>query len=214
MKVLALDTSAEFASIAALENGHLTEVLIHSRDGFGHCIFQQVELLLARLGWRVDDIDCFGAAAGPGSFTGVRVALSAIKGLAEAAGKPMVAVSNLQALAAFGDAPLRAPLLDARRGEIYAGLYAANLEPIQPEAVVRFPDWLPTVPAEAQFVVADSVPFESFLPRVPLQAPRALASAVARITQTRYLRGQAQDPAATGANYVRRPDAELKWTGG
>lgn len=211
MRILALDTSAEFASIAALEDSHLTEVLIHSRDGFGHHIFQQVESLLAKLGWRVDDIDCFGAAAGPGSFTGVRVALSAIKGLAEAAGKPMVAVSNLQALAAFGDAPLRAPLLDARRGEIYAGLYDANLQLVQPEVVARFQDWLPTVPAEAQFIVADPLPFESSLPREPLQAPRALASAVAHIARTRFLNGQAQDPAATDANYVRRADAELKW---
>jgi len=211
VKILALDTSAEFASIAALEDNHLTEVLIHSRDGFGHHIFQQIEALLAKLGWRVDDVDCFGAAAGPGSFTGVRVALSAIKGLAEAAGKPMVAVSNLQALAAFGDAPLRAPLLDARRGEIYAGLYDANLQRVQPEVVARFQDWLPTVPAEAQFIVADPLPFESFLPREPLQAPRAIASAVARIARTCHLNGHAQDPAATDANYVRRADAELKW---
>ncbi|MBL8292305.1 MAG: tRNA (adenosine(37)-N6)-threonylcarbamoyltransferase complex dimerization subunit type 1 TsaB [Bryobacterales bacterium] len=211
MKILALDTSAEFASIAALDGDHLTEVLIHSRDGFGHHIFQQVESLLGKLGWRVDDIDCFGAAAGPGSFTGVRVALSAIKGLAEAAGKPMVAVSNLQALAAFGDAPLRAPLLDARRGEIYAGLYDASLQLVQPEVVARFQDWLPTVPGDAQFIVADPLPFESSLPREPLHAPRALASAVAHIARTRFLNGQAQDPAATDANYVRRADAELKW---
>lgn len=211
MKILALDTSAEFASIAALEDDHVTELMIHSRDGFGHHIFQQIESLLGKLGWRVDDIDCFAAAAGPGSFTGVRVALSAIKGLAEAAGKPMVAVSNLQALAAFGDAPLRAPLLDARRGEIYGGLYNANLEVVQPERVARFQDWLATVPADAQFIVADPLPFESFLPREPVLAPRAIASAVARIARKRYLNGQAQDPAATDANYVRRADAELKW---
>src|SRR5258708_5915717 len=52
---------------------------------------------------------------GPGSFTGVRVGLACVKGLAEAAGKPVVAVSNLKALAAFGAGPLRATILDARR---------------------------------------------------------------------------------------------------
>lgn len=211
MKVLALDTSAEFASIAALEDDHITEVMIHSRDGFGHHIFQQIEALLGKLGWRADDIDCFAAAAGPGSFTGVRVALSAIKGLAEGAGRPMVAVSNLQALAAFGDAPLRAPLLDARRGEIYGGVYDANLKAVQPEVVARFQDWLATVPADAQFVVADALPFESFLPREAVMAPRAIASAVARIARKRLLEGAAEDPAVTDANYVRRADAELKW---
>ena len=73
-------------------------------------------------------MDCFAAASGPGSFTGVRVGLAAVKGLAEAAGKRVVAVSNLRALAFFGSAPLRATVIDARRGEVYAALYNSRLD--------------------------------------------------------------------------------------
>ncbi len=70
-------------------------------------------------------VDCFAAASGPGSFTGVRVGLACVKGLAEALGKPAVAVSNLRAIASFGTAPWRAVVLDARRGEIYGAVYDA-----------------------------------------------------------------------------------------
>ena len=57
---------------------------------------------------KLADVDCFAAASGPGTFTGVRVALACVKGLAEAMGRPAVAVSNLQAVARYGTAPLRA----------------------------------------------------------------------------------------------------------
>jgi tRNA threonylcarbamoyladenosine biosynthesis protein TsaB len=212
VKLLALDTSSEFASIAALGGDEETEALLHSSDGFAHVLFEQLERLLERLGWRIGEVDCFAAAAGPGSFTGVRVALSAMKGLAEATGRPMVAVSNLEAMAAFGDAPLRAPVLDARRGEIYGAVYTAELALVQPETVARFQDWIATVPRAAQFIVADPLPFAASLPSEPVVAPRALARAVARIAAQRFRAGQALDPAMTDANYVRRADAELKWT--
>ena len=71
----------------------------------------------------------------PGSFTGVRIGLACVKGLAEAYGKPVVAVSNLEVLAAFGEAPLRAVVLDARRGEVYGAVYNDRGEVILPEAV-------------------------------------------------------------------------------
>ena len=71
---------------------------------------------------RLEEIDCFAAASGPGSFTGVRVGLAAVKGLAEALGKPAVGISNLRALSLFGKAALRAVVLDARRGEVYGAV--------------------------------------------------------------------------------------------
>ncbi len=91
-------------------------------------------------GTTVHQMECFAAASGPGSFTGVRVGLAAAKGLAEATGKRMVAVSNLRALAAFGTAPLRATVIDARRGEIYGAVYNSQLELVMPEVVTRFDD--------------------------------------------------------------------------
>src|SRR5271168_3129828 len=124
MVTLAVDTTAEFGSIAlADENGVREEVLVHAPQGFSGVIFGEIEALLERQRVRISDIELFAGASGPGSFTGVRVGLSAIKGLAEVFGRRVVAVSNLEALAEFGESDARATVIDARRGEIYGALY-------------------------------------------------------------------------------------------
>ncbi|HTC37216.1 MAG TPA: tRNA (adenosine(37)-N6)-threonylcarbamoyltransferase complex dimerization subunit type 1 TsaB, partial [Bryobacteraceae bacterium] len=112
--ILSIDTTSEFGSIALTEaNVVVEEIALHAPEGFGHVLFGHIEELLDRNGTTVHQMECFAGAAGPGSFTGVRVGLAAAKGLAEATGKRMVAVSNLRALASFGTAPLRATVIDA-----------------------------------------------------------------------------------------------------
>lgn len=185
--ILAIDTASYAASIAILRDGEVIESLIYSSEGHAHRIFQEIEALLARAGASLDEVDCFAAASGPGSFTGVRVALSAAKGLAEACGKPMVAVSNLRALAWFGQSALRAPIIDARRGEVYTALYDGELRLVSPEVVKP----LETIAVDAERI--DTVPAN-------------LARAVAHIAQREFAEGRAVDPAAVDANYVRPPD--------
>jgi tRNA threonylcarbamoyladenosine biosynthesis protein TsaB len=212
-RILAIDTSSEYASLALLRRGEApVEVAAHSADGHAHGLFGYIEQLLARSGVCVREIDCFAAAAGPGSFTGVRVALSAAKGLAEANRKPMVAVSNLQALAWHGSRTLRAAVLDARRGEIYGAVYDSQLRLVQPETAGVLDAWLSALPSgEIELITMD----RELLPATPgkpvIEAPRALASAVAFIALDRLERGLAVDPAATDANYVRHADAERQW---
>jgi len=213
--ILSVDTTSEFGSIA-LTDGDRTveETQLHSPDGFGHILFQSIEELLARQNLNVHQMDCFAAASGPGSFTGVRVGLTAVKGLAEATGRRVVAVSNLRALAFFGTARLRATLLDARRGEVYGAVYDDRLEIVAPEVVVPFPAWLKTLPGcRFEFIATDFSPFRSSVdPGIPvITAPRVLAGAIGRIAFTEYQRGRASDPAEIDANYVRRSDAELFW---
>jgi tRNA threonylcarbamoyladenosine biosynthesis protein TsaB len=218
--ILAIDTTHEFGSIALLAGEELLEeTLLHAPDGFGQILYGHLARMLDRHGCRVEDIDCFAAASGPGSFTGVRIGLACVKGLAEAAGRPVVPVSNLQALAAFGTAPLRATVLDARRGEIYGAVYDAELNPIAPEIVMKFPQWLDTLPAgPIEFISTDFSPFRAALAGTRfagapiIDAPRALARAIARIAFRKFGQGLAVDPAEVDANYVRRSDAELFWT--
>jgi tRNA threonylcarbamoyladenosine biosynthesis protein TsaB len=213
--ILSIDTTSEFGSIALTEgNRTVEEVPLHSPDGFGHILFQRIEQLLARHEVDVNQMDCFAAASGPGSFTGVRVGLTAVKGLAEATGKRVVAVSNLRALAFFGTAPLRATVLDARRGEVYGAIYDERLEIVAPEVVIKFPAWLQTLPASRfEFIAVDFSPFlASVDPNIPvITAPRALAAAIGRIASAEYRDGRERDPAEIDANYVRRSDAELFW---
>lgn len=212
-RILALDTTAELGGIALYDGGRnaLAEMSIHSPEGFGHILFDHIARLLEREKTGIGQIDCFAAASGPGSFTGVRIGLAAAKGLAEAASKPVVAVSNLRALAWFGSGPLRATLLDARRGEIYGAVYGPALEPVQPERVMKFCDWFESLPAgPVEFIGTDLSPFAAALGSAPVvHIAGTLAGAVARIAHAEFLAGRAADPAAADANYVRRSDAEL-----
>jgi tRNA threonylcarbamoyladenosine biosynthesis protein TsaB len=215
--ILALDTTHEFGSLALVRGAEtLEEELLHEPTGFSSMLYGRLEGLLARHAVELHAIDCFAAASGPGSFTGVRVGLACIKGLAEALGKPAVAVSNLEAIARFGAAPLRAVVLDARRGQIYGAVYDAAGALVSPEVVAHFDAWLPTLPPEVnEFITTDLITTDLTLPlpahATLVPAPRALASVIACIAAERLARGDAGDPAAIDANYVRRSDAELFW---
>ena len=217
--ILAIDTTSEFGSLALVDAaGVVGEMPMHSPDGFSHVLFEHLSNLLEDHRLTLPKITGFASAAGPGSFTGVRVGLAAVKGLAEATGKPAVAVSNLQALAAFGKLPLRAVLLDARRGDIFGAVYSSSLEIVQPEVVIKFEAWLESLLAETEFVSNEMDRFETsfantrFAEAPRRHAPRILAGAIGRIAWHRLQQGETGDPALLDANYVRRSDAELFWT--
>src|SRR5947207_15256672 len=138
MLILAIDTSGKQGSVALARGDCKSFQLIESAPvaggTFSAQLVPQIAELLARHDLRKEDIDAFAAASGPGSFTGLRVGLAAIKALAEILQKPIVAVSLLQAIAAASldinmgaweiDAkPTVAALLDAGRGEIFVGKY-------------------------------------------------------------------------------------------
>ncbi|MGC4051605.1 MAG: tRNA (adenosine(37)-N6)-threonylcarbamoyltransferase complex dimerization subunit type 1 TsaB [Paludibaculum sp.] len=202
-RIVAIDTASEFGSIALLEGGAvLEELILHSPEGFGQILFPQLDRLMRRHGWKYDTVAGFAAGSGPGSFTGVRVALAAIKGLAEATGAPAAAISNLQAMSLYGSASLRAPFFDARRGEIYAGLYDHNAAPAAAEVVTKFQTWQASLPAAAELLTPDPAIFG--VDATP--TPRALAGAIGQLAA-----GRLTDPMALDANYVRRSDAELNW---
>lgn len=206
---LAVDTTAEFGSIALAGEDHASgvreEVRVHAPQGFSQVLFGEIEALLKRQGVRLNEIELFAGASGPGSFTGVRVGLAAIKGLAEVLGRPVVAVSNLEALAEFGKSDARATIIDARRGEVYAALYDGAGNQIIPEQVLpieTFKKALACRDVEGSKIEWISQPESGQMP---------LAGAIARIAIRRAKQGLGRDPAAIEANYVRRSDAELLW---
>src|SRR6185369_16319488 len=120
--------------------------------GFAHVLYPHLSRLLEQNGVTLTSIDCFAAASGPGSFTGVRVGLACVKGLAEALGKPAMGISNLQALATFARGELRAVVIDARRGDVYGGLFDEQVRPLTPEVVAKLPVWLESLPDGVAFV--------------------------------------------------------------
>src|ERR1019366_4064575 len=149
----------------------------------------------------------------PGSFTGVRVGLSAMKGLAEVLGKKVVAVSNLEAVAEYGTSAARAVVIDARRGEVYAAVYGGAGNQIVQEVVTSFSRFVAVLPdTPLEWVSPDDAVLTRLLAEAGLEscavtrAPRAVAGVIARIAM---FRKNALDPAGIEANYVRRSDAEL-----
>jgi tRNA threonylcarbamoyladenosine biosynthesis protein TsaB len=194
--ILAIDTTSDLGSIAITDGERvIEEFVLPPSDGVGHVLFGEIEKLLARLNLKLADIDGFASASGPGTFTGVRIGLTAVKGLAEALSRKVVAVSNLKAMADFGTGELRAPWIDARRSEIYGAVYSANLDPIQDEVVMKYDAWLASLPPGVEL----------------LSESRPLAGAIGKIAAREFAAGRALDPAAADANYVRRCDAEQLW---
>lgn len=215
-RLLAIDTTSELGSLALLAGGGLVEqVAMCSPDGYGHLVFGEIDALLARHGWRLDQMDGFCAASGPGSFTGIRVGMAAVRGLGDALSKPAVAVSTLQAMAWHGTTSLRAAVIDARRDEVYGGVYTGELEPAQQETVTGLAEWLAALPTgDPELLCRDAGLVERLAGLVPAGRVRAvpaeLAEAVARIAATR-MSSRNVHAAPFEANYVRRSDAELFW---
>ncbi len=212
--ILAVDTTNESGSLALLRAGEVIEEMpLHAPKGFAQVLYGDLAELLARHELKPRDIDCFAAATGPGSFTGVRVGLACVKGLAEAVGRPAVGISNLRAIALFGTAPLRAAVMDAHRGEVYGAVYDGASRVVTPEVVAPFDRWIEMLPGgELEFVAWGFTPAlaGTGFASVPVRmAPSALAGAIARLASGE----EARDPAALDANYVRRSDAEILWKG-
>ncbi len=224
MNLLAIDTTAHSGGIALACDGEILEAAaIEAPEGFGEVIYPEIEALLSRAGLALHDIDGYAAAAGPGSFTGIRVGLSVVKSLAEVHGKKVAPVSNLLALAYAGTGKYRAAVMDARRGEVYAAVYDADLRPLVDEVVTEWESFRSMVgDRPVTFVSLDSGLFNE-AGVAPLGtnghgkearavvAEPPLAAAVAGVAQAVFEKGEALVPEAVDANYIRRPDAELKW---
>jgi tRNA threonylcarbamoyladenosine biosynthesis protein TsaB len=227
--VMALDSSTRAGSIAVVRGDHVL-ALIEGDPSRTHAerVPAEIAQALERAGVEASDLDLLVVSSGPGAFTGLRIGLAAIQGLAMVLGKPVVGVSALDALAetarAEFDVPIAAPVatwMDAHRGEVFTAAYrAARPEPDlvvnplvgPPTAMLQA---LPFAPADdITFVgdgavhyrtdIKDARPAARVVETVPLLAP-----ALARLGRYRAESGGAGPPHALQPLYVRRPDAEL-----
>lgn len=228
MLTLAIDTSTPSGSVAVLREDRVQAVLgIAAEETYSSRLFRHVKYLLAEMQLSLREFDLFAVAAGPGSFTGLRIGLTAAKGWAEVFSKQVVGVSVLEAIAAQATTPvaLLVPLLDARRGQIFGAAYERG----EGRMIRRGEEWVLT-PEEtlqklSQLTGRESVALVSPTPEVvePHLArsnfPNAalertsplLAAEIGRLGYLRASCGEAIDPIGLDANYVRRSDAELKW---
>jgi tRNA threonylcarbamoyladenosine biosynthesis protein TsaB len=223
MRILAVETATLAGSAALLEGGQvigatsLDVAVTHSER-----LMAMVDRLLQECGWDVEKLDALAVSIGPGSFTGLRVGIATVKGLALTLGLPVAPVPTLDALAhnlPFADAPV-CPLLDARKGEVYCAVYRWREDRME-----RQSDYLalpPQVAAERltppTIVIGDGVPaclpFLSHLGdglRVAPASHSVPSAAVvgllgsALITSGRAVAGDALQPL-----YLRPSEAEIK----
>jgi len=126
MKILGVDTVARSCSVAIVEEAAiLSEVTKVSSHTHAIHLMEMIDQALKLSRFRLNDIDGFAVTEGPGSFTGLRIGISTVKGLASATGKPAVGVSSLRVLAnqLVPCSVLICPLLDARKNEVYSCLF-------------------------------------------------------------------------------------------
>ncbi len=236
MLLLAVDTSTQWGSLALLRDGQLLGVVsIFADEPYSARLFRQLDFLLAELHLEVRQFDVFAVVAGPGSFTGLRVGLAAVKGWAEVFEKPVVPVSALEAVAAQskGDTELVAAVMDARRSQIYAALFRreARKEAIElvresDDHVCAPEEFLAEIGAQAenrkvQFASPSPDLIQSaldaasgVLPPVSCSVERVspvLAPVIGQLAFERAKRGEVTDALRLDANYIRRADAEPLW---
>ena len=225
MILLAADTSGKDGSIAlarVLEglgiDGHSAskvetlEVVPLEGGTFSAQLVPQISTLLAKHGLSQLDIGAFAVASGPGSFTGLRVGLAAIKALAEVLGKPIATISRLEALARAGENRGKViAALDAGRGEVYAGFYEVGDSIHMQSEQLMAREQLFAEAGDRVIVTSDAKLAEAAC-RAGLQvepvAPPG-SDAIARIGWEKIQKGETVSPEELEANYIRRSDAEI-----
>jgi tRNA threonylcarbamoyladenosine biosynthesis protein TsaB len=231
--VLALDTSSPSGSIAVLRGEKVIGAVSTTGDEtYSSRMFRQLEFLLAELKLSHGDFDLFAVNSGPGSFTGLRVGLTAAKGWAEVYAKPAAPISGLEAVASQSrSGAVVVPVLDARRGQVYFGFYRRHVTGLMRDRLARAGDDRVATPeeflsalrelSESSIVVvtpdADIVrkfASHSEIGDIPVErVSNVLAPVIGALALERARRGEVVDALALDANYVRRSDAELHWKG-
>ena len=208
MKVLAFDTSSKALSLAILEDKQvLAETTINIKKNHSITLMPAIDFLMASLDWTPKDLDRIVVAEGPGSYTGLRIAVATAKTLAHTLNIELVGMSSLLSLVPYQQEGLLVPLMDARRNNVYAGFYE-NAKPVIPEAHLPF----------EQVKDADQVTFVgevgAFVEQIQEQSPQA--NYLETLPNAANLALWAWDKEADSLhdfvpNYLKRVEAEENW---
>ncbi len=224
MNVLSINTATRDGSVAITDGSSLiAEKCLNIQVTHSEKLLPAIDYLLKDTGRSLNDMEYFAVTIGPGSFTGIRIGLSTVKGLAWAAGRPAIGVSTLEALAhniPYTDRDI-CPLIDARKGEVYTAIFRTDGERLVRvcEDVAIKPEML------VDMIERDTVMFGDGLERYGeflkdrlgdrvVFAPDTYwfvhASIIGYIAYRRILRGDVDDPISILPIYIRPSEAELK----
>ena len=230
--VLAIDTCDGRGSVAVLQDDAVLQLIVHdSTEDYSSWLLPAVGRALTASGVEMASVDGYAVAAGPGSFTGVRVGLTTVKAWGEVYGKRIAAVSRLEAIAMQGalGRSYVAAFVDAQRGQVFGAVFqrkGEGFERLGEEMVIppgRF------IESAAELAKGGGISWVSIDPaRLASEenwrarearaekvenVSSALAPAIGRIGMRQLAAGRFTDALSLDANYVRRSDAEIFWKG-
>ncbi len=227
MKVLALETATKAGSIAVMDDdSFIGEVKLDVSVAHAERVMDSIAWLLKSSSISINEIDAFAVSIGPGSFTGLRIGLSTIKGLAFSTKKPVVPVPTLDAFAARFPycSYYICPMLDARKNEVYAALYRWEdnaFKKVLPETAAAPAEFIKKVDGPALFMGDGAETYKELItgdlgsaahyPALSLMSPAA--SSVAEEALKKLKEGVEVDPIGLAPFYIRKSEAELKWKG-
>lgn len=223
MRLLALDTATEHCGVGLAVDGRMSvELGLSHGQTHARYLMAGVRAVLELAGIALEEVDAFAVTRGPGSFTGLRIGISTVKGMALAWEKPMVGVSSLAVLAHQADVAqgLICPMIDARRKEVYWSLYRQNrggIEQIEPEQVGPAARAAEKINAPCMFVGNGALAYRQIL-NENLHQPACWVSTtnsalrigwVARLAWERLEKQGPDDVRTLSPAYLRKSDAEL-----
>ncbi len=240
MLIFSIDTSTRVGSLALLRDGQvLGEVSSQEETPHSTRLFRDLDILKSKAPFELSDVDLFAVASGPGSFTGLRIGLTAVKAWAEVHKRPIAAISGLEAICAQSEViqdrsiaanVIFAPFFDARRGQLFGSFYrswpeASWLRLLSDESILTAAEFLElaksnavSAPVRLVSPAPDLLPpalVQEYLPGARIErVSGVLAPTIGRLAIARAQRGEVVDALRLDANYVRRSDAESKWTDG
>jgi len=227
MRVLALDTATSWETIAVLEGDSiLAECQVKVENTHSALLLANVAHMFRECALSPEDVDAFAAGLGPGSFTGLRIGLASVMGMAVARGRPAVGIPSLDAMARIlppNSIPV-CPLIDARRGEVFTAVYRSNAD----GTPVRSTPFLAIAPADLRFILDDEtvvflgdglLTYRESIQRVfgnralfaPAETWHPRASVIGMMALQLLESGKPETMAPLVPIYVRPSDAEINW---
>ncbi len=223
--LLTIDTATRAGSVAVSRGESvLGEIVLNAGTNHTDRLLLSLQQLLSDLKLTPEQFDAFAVVCGPGSFTGLRVGVATVKGLALATGKPVIALSSLELLAMqapLGKFPVCA-LLDARKLEVYSCLYqweSGRPQALGPELVQPPERLLESLQGEVLFVGDGCQTYRTLIVRQlasrahflpwPCHLPRASSGAALALSALRL--GETLSGAALTPRYIRPSEAEINW---
>ena len=221
MLICSVDSSATPASVCLLEDDRIiAEYYLNTGLTHSQTLMAMLESVLKISGKSAGDIDLYAVNSGPGSFTGVRIGVSAVKGMAYALDKPCVEVSTLESMAynLLGSHTIVCACMDARRRQVYHGLFRVvgdTIERLCDDTAIAVDDLLSGLPKDEEIILigdgAELVAQSTDDPLIILAPPNLRyqrASSVALAAVEKYNRGEVVSPAALMPRYLRLSQAE------